>query len=180
MQKIIGRVKGLALASLFVGFTTLGAFATNTVTLAWNPSLDGTVTGYHVYQGAVSHAYTNVVDVGSSLTNTVPGLKAGVTYFFAVTAYDLIGLESLFSNEVSYNVPTGLALLQARVTPTRQLQLTGTGPGGYAYRVLASSDLKNWSAIGSVTNSLTGSFQFNDPAGVTNVTRFYRVQQTSP
>jgi hypothetical protein len=33
-------------------------------------------------------------------------LVSGVTYFFAVTAYDTNGLESAFSSEISYTVPT--------------------------------------------------------------------------
>jgi hypothetical protein len=64
------------------------------------------VVGYRLYQGGVSQVYTNVVDVGNSTSNTVAGLVAGATYYFAVTAYDSVGLESAFSNEIAYTVPS--------------------------------------------------------------------------
>lgn len=93
---------------LVVILTTLVAGlaqAQSSVTLAWSPSADSTVVGYRLYQGGASQSYTNIVDVGAATTYTVTGLAAGATYFFAVTAYDATGLESPFSNEISYTVP---------------------------------------------------------------------------
>ena len=71
------------------------------VTLTWNASVTPGVTGYKVYQGGASRAYTNTVDVGNVRSNTV-SLARGATYFFAVTSYVPGPLESDFSNEVSY------------------------------------------------------------------------------
>lgn len=74
------------------------------VTLAWDPSADGRVSGYKVYWGAGSRTYTNSVTT-AGLTNTqavVAGLARGVTYFFAATCFTTNGLESDFSLEVSY------------------------------------------------------------------------------
>src|SRR5262250_1619790 len=75
------------------------------VILAWNPATSSTVAGYRLYYGGASRAYTNKIEVGVSTTATVSGLVAGATYFFAVTDYDIIGLESVFSDEISYTVP---------------------------------------------------------------------------
>jgi hypothetical protein len=75
------------------------------VTLAWDPSPDSAVAGYHLYDGIASLTYTNVIDVGNATNATVSGLVGGVTYFFAATAYDTNGQESVFSDEVSYTVP---------------------------------------------------------------------------
>ena len=80
-------------------------YCDQSVTLAWDRSPDADVTGYRLYYGVASGAYTNVTDVGNVDTATLGGLKAGVTYYFAATAYDGSGLESDFSNEVSYTVP---------------------------------------------------------------------------
>jgi hypothetical protein len=43
------------------------------------------------------------VDVGNSTKCSVGGLESGVAYYFAVTAYDTGGLESYYSDEVSYS-----------------------------------------------------------------------------
>jgi hypothetical protein len=88
---------------LFLG--TLSVQADRSVTLAWDPVASSLLAGYRLYHGAQSRTYTSVMDVGNVTTNTVPGLASGQTYYFAVTAYDSSGLESDFSNEVSYTVP---------------------------------------------------------------------------
>jgi hypothetical protein len=75
------------------------------VTLIWNPSTDPSVTGYNVYYGVASRTYTNKLDAGSATNVTVKGLIRGSTYFFAATAYNLLGVESDYSSEVSYAVP---------------------------------------------------------------------------
>ena len=80
--------------------------ATNKVTLAWDPSPDGSVVGYKLYLGPTSGGYTNSVTVGNVTNAVISNLVATATYFFAATAYDGSGLESAFSNEVQYTVPT--------------------------------------------------------------------------
>jgi len=100
-----GCVLGL-LAKLF-GFSALGATVIPplSVTLAWNPSTSTVVAGYRLYSGTASHNYTNMTELGEATRVTVSNLTQGVTYYFAVTAYDPIGLESTFSGEISYTVP---------------------------------------------------------------------------
>lgn len=75
------------------------------VTLAWDASPDASVTGYRIYLGVASGAYTNAVVVGNVTNATLTNLTSGVTYYFAATAYDGNGLESAFSNETSYRPP---------------------------------------------------------------------------
>lgn len=76
------------------------------VTLEWdaNSPEDGVV-GYRVYFGTSPRGYTDVVDVGSSITHTLTHplneTLCGVTIYYAVTAYNAEGLESEFSEEVS-------------------------------------------------------------------------------
>jgi hypothetical protein len=79
--------------------------STSSVTLAWDPSPDATVTGYKIYRGTASRVYSNNYNAGNVLTYTVTGHISGVTYYYAATAYEGGGLESDFSNEVSYTVP---------------------------------------------------------------------------
>ncbi len=152
------------------------------VTLAWDASTDSSVAGYHLYVGGVSQNYTNMIDTGSTASGTVSGLVAGSTYYFAVTAYDIAGLESPFSTQVTYTVPAtiaNLAKIQLNLTPSKQPIVTGTAPAGYVYNVLASKDLKTWTTLSSVTASASGSLSYTD-TNTTNKIRYYRLQQTSP
>lgn len=87
----------------FVGLALASARGEQSVTLAWDPNPESDIGGYIVYYGCASRNYTNAVNVGNVTTNTVRGLVDGATYFFAVTAYNTNGLESDFSDEVSYS-----------------------------------------------------------------------------
>lgn len=53
--------------------------------------------------------YTQNIDVGRVTALTVSGLTDGQTYYIAVTAYDIFGNESIFSNEVSTTLPEATA-----------------------------------------------------------------------
>jgi hypothetical protein len=75
-----------------------------TVTVAWDPSPDGTVTGYKLYYGVGVRSYTNQLDVGSALQATDTNMTVGQTYHFAATAYNALGTESVFSDELTYTV----------------------------------------------------------------------------
>ena len=86
-------------------FTTLGI-------LTWDAptkNLDGTdlkdLAGYKVYYGTSSGSYTTPIEVGKDVTTyAVKTLSAGTTYYFTVTAYNEIGNESDYSNEVSKTI----------------------------------------------------------------------------
>jgi len=88
---------------LFLIVAASGAEAqTVNVTLGWNPSAASDIAGYYIYQGGASLSYTDQIDVGNVTDATVSGLTAGITYYFAVSAYDAAGLESTLSSEISY------------------------------------------------------------------------------
>jgi Divergent InlB B-repeat domain/Fibronectin type III domain/Bacterial Ig domain len=93
----------LLLGSLMVA--SFSSLATQSVTIAWDPSPDTNVVGYKIYYGVVSRTYTNVIDVGASTSATISNLVEGTTYYFAATAYNVLGMESAFSGEASYTVP---------------------------------------------------------------------------
>jgi hypothetical protein len=81
------------------------AIISTSITLAWDASADPIVTGYNVYYGGASGAYTNTVNAGNKTNATVFGLIPLVTYYFAATTYAASGMESPFSNEVHCLVP---------------------------------------------------------------------------
>jgi len=101
MKKII------LLLFVLLMFSIPASAGTSNVTLAWDApttNADGTkltdLAGYKLYYGAESGVYTKTVDVGDITTFQVKGIPDG-PYFFAVTAYDTMGNESGYSNEVN-------------------------------------------------------------------------------
>lgn len=108
------------------------------VVLAWDPSTDPTVTGYNVYYGTASRAYTNVISAGASTNTVVSNLVSGVTYYFAATTYTAAGLESDYSTEAAYaaasvNIPPTLdplpTMLIAEDSGEAVVNLTGITSG---------------------------------------------------
>jgi hypothetical protein len=108
-------------------------------TLEWDPNTETDLAGYRVYYGPVSRSYTNVLEVGNVTSNTLSGLVSGAQYFFAVTAYNIYGDESDFSNEVAFTVPDPINVpptldpigdvMLDEDAPTRVLILTGISAG---------------------------------------------------
>ena len=81
----------------------------NTSTLAWDPVADPNLGGYRIYYGTgmgmYLQPYGKGVGVGNVTTYAVMGLGRGTRYYFAVTAYDTMGNESDYSNEVFKDIP---------------------------------------------------------------------------
>ena len=97
------------------------AATTNTATLQWSANQESDLAGYRVYQGTTTGSYGPAVDVGNTTLYTAQNLQAGLTYYFALTAYDLSGNESLPSPEVSKQIP-------ASPTDTTPPSVTLTAP----------------------------------------------------
>ena len=110
----------LVIAVIVASFLSLAsqAEATGSVTLHWDQNVEPDIAGYHLLYGITSGSYTEQIDVGNTTTATVPGLADG-TYFFVVTAYNTVAVESPPSNEVSATV--GLRP-QPQPQPQPQLQ----------------------------------------------------------
>jgi Fibronectin type III domain/Bacterial Ig domain len=95
----------LFIVGVLLGFMQFSSRAAGSVTLAWQPSADTNVVGYNVYFGGASGVYTNKISAAGATNAVISNLVQGATYYFAVTAYDVSGAESPFSNEASYAVP---------------------------------------------------------------------------
>jgi hypothetical protein len=76
------------------------------VTLRWEANTDPSIAGYKIYYGGSSGSYQVVTDAGMNTVYTISNLESGSTYYFAATAYNTSGIESGYSNEVSYTTPT--------------------------------------------------------------------------
>jgi hypothetical protein len=178
------RSRKIALVSLsaaLASFTTFTFAAQTTITLAWDP-VSSLVPGYRLYQGVVSKTYTNIIDVGNSTSATISGLDPYVTYFFAVSAYDALGLESPLSAEITFGPPV-MAPPQLQVVGAQggQVLLQGTGQAGRTYDLLGAAGVTGWKVIGTVTVGASGSFQFVDPTTSSALAdlRSYRLQEVT-
>ena len=85
--------------------TTLGG-----ATLIWDAVTDPSLAGYRVYYGTQARTYLQLPGYGQPVatgttTYQMTDLSGPNTYYFTVTAYDLLGNESSYSNEVSMTIP---------------------------------------------------------------------------
>lgn len=109
--------------------------------LAWDASPDMSARGYRVYWGPASGHYTNSIDATSNLTATVAGLIEGSTYYFAATAYDADGVESVFSNEAT-NTPPFLVTMRPAAD-----YIEGYGRAGVTNIIEVSTNLTTWTVL---------------------------------
>ncbi|MBN2298991.1 MAG: fibronectin type III domain-containing protein [Deltaproteobacteria bacterium] len=73
--------------------------------ISWNANIETDLDGYRIYYGHLSGSYEYVLDVGNTVCVDIDGVEEDTVYFFAVTAYDFAGNESIYSHEVSVLIP---------------------------------------------------------------------------
>jgi Fibronectin type III domain len=130
------------------------------IKLAWDPPpADSNVTGYKMYYGTASRTYKGPINVGYVTTYTVQRLSQGVTYYFAVTAYNQFG-ESGYSDEVSgmiietVSTPNVLSGPSSGITKKFYTYKTGGSTSNLGHRVQYQFD---WNGDGSTNLSTWGS-----------------------
>ena len=75
------------------------------ITLAWDANTEPDLAGYNIYYGTTSRNYEKPINVGDVTEVTLTGFDAGVTYYFAATAYDDDDNESAYSEELVHVFP---------------------------------------------------------------------------
>lgn len=87
----------------------LNAAPSGSASLTWDPVTDAALSGYRVYFGTAPGAYLQAagqgLNAGNSTAFALTGLNSGTRYYFAVTAYSTVNLESAFSNEAVKDMP---------------------------------------------------------------------------
>ncbi|HSP41232.1 MAG TPA: fibronectin type III domain-containing protein [Luteolibacter sp.] len=146
------------------------------VKLAWNASVSTDVTGYRIHYGTASRAYTASVVLGNVTSATISGLAEGVTYYFALSAFNAEGLESDLTHEVIFK--PGLHSSQIGIAANGESVMTVQGLIGRQYDIEASEDLKTWTLIDTITIPEGGSVRFTDPDAPLHARRFYRTRAT--
>jgi len=82
------------------------------VFIEWNPNSEADLAGYKLYYGTTSRtqgSYAETVVINGKDSTHWSLTLPGDTYYFALTAYDISGNESGFSDEVSAVVPDSAA-----------------------------------------------------------------------
>jgi len=90
------------------------------LSLSWAPSPAPNIAGYILRYGVTSGQYTGNVITGTNTSTTVSGLIPGLTYYFAVAAYNSLGAESKNSNQITNTIP-----LQILAQPLSQTLVIG-------------------------------------------------------
>jgi len=122
------------------------------VTLGWDPNTESNLAGYKIYYDTDSGApYRYSINVPLSSPNfdrynpeyTVSELMDGAVYYFALTAYNDVGLESGYSNEVSTgkaNLPPILSTLEVNGVSGSTTIYTNAQDRKVNIRIVASDD----------------------------------------
>lgn len=136
----------LAFHLLITAIPTSGISAT--VFLQWDPSTEADAAGYKVYYQAGSSAVpfegsgategSAPIDVGNTTMATVSGLAPESSFYFAVTAYDNYGIESVYSNVIF--LPAVTDTLPPTVTFIMPVQ-NGVVSGNVPLQANASDDV---------------------------------------
>jgi subtilisin-like proprotein convertase family protein len=145
-------LQGLGLSFFLWAPSALGQ-GTQSVSLAWIAPVptDPLLAGYNVYSGTNSGVYTITNQLGNVTTAILSDLQSGTTYYFAVTDYNIFGMESAPSDELTCQVP---ASSSSPVNPA----ITWTVPGNLVYGSALSAIQLN------ATANVPGTFTYSPPA----------------
>lgn len=142
--------------------------------LEWDPVGEGNIAGYRVHCGPISRGtneafnYAHVIDVGPGTALAITASRDYKLYpvtWFAVSAYDIAGVDILYSDEIFYTKGPPPA------PPPIVLNIPPTARGW----IQTSEDLNAWTTI---TYTEGGTFTF--PIDVTAPQRYYRFKPDEP
>ena len=168
------RAQYLGLFVLFLMVWLGGAcgrvLASQPVELTWSPSPDNDIFSYRVYYWTDGGSFTNSITFSDASSDvTISGLKDGETYYFAVSAINTNGDESLPSNEASYAVPVPDPVeVQVQGVPwvSRSAELTwNPSPDSDVYSYYVSYGT-NGGIYTSFTNCTSTTSEGNPPTSV--------------
>ena len=153
----------ISILIVFITLCTQFAYASG-VKLSWVENSASDVAGYKAYYGTASRSYQSNVDAGTFTSVEIDGLTPGVTYYFAVTAYDNSGNQSAYSQEVQATIPNPPIISCSATSLTNScalgnnassqtLQVWNSGAGTLNYNV---STNQSWITCAQSSGSSTG------------------------
>lgn len=168
----------LLAGAIFISVVSVTGAASR-VTLAWDATTESNVAGFKVYAGTNSGVYTSFADAGAQTTLTISNLVAGVTYYFAATAYNTAGLESDFSEEISHTVGVGAPEPARLVITDRRdgsflIQVSGSAGGNYTIEYADDLNPGAWQSLGAAMADASGLLAVTNIPPDGSRRRFYR------
>jgi len=71
-------------------------------------------------------------------------------------------------------LPPGSVTMTSLIRINNRSHISGTGDPNVAYTIQASSDLKNWTTIGTASSDESGQFEFDESDNSNSGSRFFR------
>lgn len=140
------------------------------------PSPIFNIVNYNIYYGNNTGYYTNKINIGTNTVYTLSLLR-GATYFAAATSTDINGLESNFSNEITFTVPS----LPPAPTNLRVFAYDPIAQSVYGimnelqlFSLEKTNEFDDWANIGDSNSDTNGFFYVVD--NNTNDYAFYRIR----
>jgi len=156
----LGLLMGFAISlslMLFPSFAT----SEGIVGIGWNANQESDLAGYNLYVGTAPGVYGPTYEIGNITEHYVTTLQKGITYYFALTAYNLNGIESEPSSEISTTITFDSYFLtmdvQGRgeitseppgITCTEGEDCRNPFPSGTTLTLLATPGHKKWQFVG--------------------------------
>jgi hypothetical protein len=144
-QTAVRRLACMAVALACWAAAPLWAATLPPLTLEWNPNREKNLAGYELSYGTSRGKHPVTVKTGLETRKTLKGLKAGVTYYFVVRAYNKAGKRSPPSKEISFRggsqnrAPEALSRFHStRQGQSLRFRLSGKDPEGapLTYRIV--------------------------------------------
>ena len=114
------------------GIFSLGISDDATVGFGWSANTEPDLAGYRLYVGTLPGVYSGYVDAGRVTTCELRELIRGMTYYFALTAYNTAGVESNFSPELTRQIPLADNTLTGITDNNQALQSSTNAPAAAA------------------------------------------------
>jgi len=143
------------------------------VTVAWNPNPDPSVTGYNLYYWITNGASAmQEVSAGAATSVTISSLQTGTTYGFAATTINTAGLESPLSAAIYYTVPNSVTVANpTNLPPTLNAIKNMTVTENSALRTVRLAGITSGSSSEKQTLTVTAVSSF--PGLIPNPTVHY-------
>ncbi len=146
----------LILALVASGGLMTVAKAAESVALSWDSNPEPDIAGYRVRFGQTRGTLAEIADTGSPVTElTLSGLTPGETYYFAVLAYNQMGVEGPLSAEISYLVPLPVEDPPVPATEVPELAVESSA-GGFlsppqAFLAVEDTQVGSTFVVGTIT-----------------------------